>query len=93
MVGEHYAKRAGSRRDVAAVSPCRSDHGPDLDGLAPPRRPCAGGIANHGYATVQVSAHGREIEGGNVITKDAWKWFNRHVGLCDSRSMRLGFGS
>jgi hypothetical protein len=26
MVDERYAERAGSRRDVAAVSPCRSDH-------------------------------------------------------------------
>ena len=38
-------------------------------------------------------AERHEIEGGNVITKDAWKWPNRQVGLCDSRSMRLALGS
>jgi hypothetical protein len=36
MVGERYAKRAVSRRDVAAVSSCRSDHRPGIDGFAPP---------------------------------------------------------
>jgi hypothetical protein len=75
MVGEHYPKRAGRRWDVA-VSPCRSDHRPGLDGLAPPHHRRASRIANHGYATVQISAHGREIEGAKVIADSRRQRFN-----------------
>ena len=74
MVGERYAKRVGSRRDVAPVSPCRSGHRPGLHRLTLPRRHRAGRIASHGYATVRMSAHGREIERRDVIHHRTGQW-------------------
>jgi len=58
MVGQSGTERAGSHWDVATVSPCRSDHGPGLDRLAPP---CGFGtlrIRRDTKPAVPVSAHG-----------------------------------
>ena len=61
MVGEGYAKRADSRGDVAAVSPCRSDHRPGLEGLASPCGFDTLRITRGTKPAVPVSAHAREI--------------------------------
>ena len=50
------AARAGNRRDVAAVSSCRSDYRPGLDGLAPPCRRYAGRMVGGAYRPARVTA-------------------------------------
>jgi hypothetical protein len=74
MVGQSGTKRAGSHWDVAAVSPCRSDHWPGLDRLAPP---CGFGtlrIRRDTKPAVPVSAHGGEIECRCIIHHGTRQW-------------------